>query len=184
LSGLNDYLIEMREAVRAQKKRTQEAGYPPNRYQATVTSDDRTGVRKVRIRDFQLVSDSSPASGGFDLGPTPVELLFASLGSCLVSTFLNQAANRGIPIDSVDVDVSGQTDPRASLPNYPDVPLFPHEVSFVLRVNSSASKEDIREVFEAAERFCTVSALFAKSQDVHGELIHENLPDAVEAIAS
>jgi uncharacterized OsmC-like protein len=184
VSGLNDYLVEKREAVRTQKKRAQEVGYPPSRYQAHVTSDDRTGVRKIRIRDFQLLSDSGLASGGFDLGPTPVELLFASLGSCLVSTFLNQAATRGVPVDEVNIEVNGQTDPRASLPNYPDVPISPHDVSYVLRVKSAASMEAIRDVFEAAERYCTVSALFAKSQEVHGQLIRENPPNAVEAVAS
>jgi hypothetical protein len=78
LSGPNDYMVDKRDAVRAQKKRTQEAGYPPDRYQARVTADDRSGARKVRIRDFQFVSDSGPASGGFDFGPTPVELFFVA----------------------------------------------------------------------------------------------------------
>jgi uncharacterized OsmC-like protein len=184
LSGLNEYLVEKREAVRAQKKRTQEAGYPPNRYQAQVSSDDRTGVRKIQIRDFKLASDSGAAGGGFDLGPTPVELLFASLGSCIVSTFLNQAATRGVPLDSVEIAVSGQTDPRANLPNYSDVPNFPHAVSYVLRVVSSAPADTITELFEAAERLCPISVLFAKSQEVHGQLIHETLPVAVNSIAS
>jgi uncharacterized OsmC-like protein len=184
LSGLSDYLVEKREVVRAQKKRTQEASYPPNRYQARVAADDRTGVRKIQIRDFKLVSDSGPASGGFDLGPTPVELLFASLGSCLVSTFLNQAAARGVPIDAVAIDVSGQTDPRANLSNYADVPNFPHAVSYVLHVTSSAPSETITDLFEAAERLCPISVLFAKSQEIHGQLVHENLSAAVEAIAS
>jgi uncharacterized OsmC-like protein len=184
LSGLNDYLVEKREAVRAQKLQTQQAGYPPHKYSAHVTTDDRTGVRKVRIRDFQLLSDSGPANGGFDLGPTPVELLFASLGTCLVSTFITQAANRGVPVDSIEIDVEGKTDPRANLPNYPDVPNFPHDVSFELRVTSPAATEVITEFFKAAERLCTISALFAKSQDVHGRLIHNRSEALVESFAS
>jgi uncharacterized OsmC-like protein len=153
-------------------------------YGAHVRSYDRTGVRKIRIRDFQLVSDSGPASGGFDLGPTPVELLFASLGSCLASTFLNQAAARGVPIDQVEVDVQGKTDPRANLPNHPDVPNFPHEVSFELRVVSSASEEVIVELFEAAERLCPISVLFAKTQQVHGTFVHERPATLVDVAAS
>ncbi len=184
MSGLNDYLTAKREALRAQKLKAQKAGYPPNKYGAKVTTDDRTGVQRIQIGDFHFLSDSLPKSGGFRLGPTPVELLFASLGACIVSTFVSQAATRDVPVDSIEIDVDGQTDPRGNLPNYPDVPDFPHNVTFELRVTSPAPHDVIEELFAAAERLCTVTNLFTKSQEVHGRLVHTGSKELVGSSAS
>src|SRR5436189_4174421 len=70
---------------------------------AECSASDLTGVRRVRIRDFQLVSDSGPAFGGFGLGPSSPEMLLGVLASCLTHTYLIGAAQRGMSLDAVQV---------------------------------------------------------------------------------
>jgi hypothetical protein len=56
------------------------------------------------------------------------------LGSCLTPVFLIQAADQGIPLDSLDVEVTGQMDGRAGQPGYEDVPSS--RTTFVTPCNS------------------------------------------------
>ena len=47
----------------------------------TVTRNDELEF-KVRVRDHSVTSDMSEADGGHDAGPSPAEMLAASLGAC------------------------------------------------------------------------------------------------------
>src|SRR5688500_1137428 len=77
---------------------------------ASVIAEGGSGVRRVRIRDFQIITDAGPAMAGYDLGPRAPEVLLGALGSCVSHTILIQAALQGIPIDSLVVDVSADVD--------------------------------------------------------------------------
>jgi putative redox protein len=51
-----------------------------------ITVARRSGLAfTVRLRDHVLTTDMSPAEGGTDAGPNPVELLACSVGSCLAT---------------------------------------------------------------------------------------------------
>ena len=51
-----------------------------------ITVTRRAGLEfTVRLRGHALTSDMSPAEGGRDAGPSPVELLACSVGSCLAT---------------------------------------------------------------------------------------------------
>lgn len=62
----------------------------------------------MTVRDFTIVADEPPHVGGSDAGPTPTELLLASLASCFTMA-LAYAARRAeleLPTD-LAVNVSG-----------------------------------------------------------------------------
>jgi uncharacterized OsmC-like protein len=71
---------------------------------------------EIRIRDHApIVADEPVRLGGDNAGPTPGELVLASLSSCLVVGYALQAHLRGITIRSLAVDVEGDSDPTAFL---------------------------------------------------------------------
>lgn len=67
----------------------------------------RTGTYQhvVRIRDHRLTIDEPADAGGDDTGPSPQELLAASLASCAAITMEMYAKRKGWEIGPVEVDV-------------------------------------------------------------------------------
>jgi putative redox protein len=59
----------------------------------------------ISIRDHQLVSDEPRSVGGDDEGPSPEELLAASLASCTAITIEMYAQRKGWDVGPVEVDV-------------------------------------------------------------------------------
>jgi putative redox protein len=59
----------------------------------------------VNIRKHRLVADEPLASGGDDVGPSPQELLAASLASCTAITMEMYAKRKGWNVDGLEVDV-------------------------------------------------------------------------------
>lgn len=59
----------------------------------------------IRIRSHEIIVDQTIAGGGDDSAPTPLELLGASLGSCIAFYVRRFLHARGLP-DDVSVDVS------------------------------------------------------------------------------
>jgi putative redox protein len=59
----------------------------------------------ISIRDHQVIVDESRIRGGEDEGPSPEELLAASLASCTAITMEMYAQRKGWDIGAVEVDV-------------------------------------------------------------------------------
>jgi putative redox protein len=76
-------------------------------------ADSRAQVRigkenyktEINLRQHTLIADEPEEVGGTDLGPTPSELLAASLGSCIAITMRMYADRKGWPLDAVQVSV-------------------------------------------------------------------------------
>lgn len=70
------------------------------------------GVRfAVRIRSHELFVDQTVNGGGSDSAPTPIELLGASLASCIAYYVHHFFHTRGLPADGIRVEAS-QTSAR------------------------------------------------------------------------
>jgi uncharacterized OsmC-like protein len=168
MSTLNEYLAEKRQAILARRAHAQTSGAGPHELKASVRAEGRSGVRRIRIRDFQVISDSGPDFAGYNLGPSSPELQLGVLGSCLTHVFLIQAADRGVPLESLEVEVSGEIDPRAGQPGFEHVPVYPHNIAYTVHVASPASAEDIAELHAAVERVCPILNLLANPQQISG----------------
>jgi len=172
MSNLNDYLAEKRTAVRARHAQTALGESQPARLAAKVSAEGRSGVRRIRIRDHQIISDSPYNFAGYDLGPSSPELQLGVLGSCVTHIFLIQAADREVPIDSLEVEISGQIDPRAGKPGHEHIPVWPHDLAYTVHLSSPASTEEIDALFEAVERSCPILNLLRQPQQVRGVVKH------------
>lgn len=67
MSTLNEYLDQKRAAVLARNGRDPKS-VEPVKLRAHVSAEGRSGVRRIRIRDHQVVSDSPADFAGYDLG--------------------------------------------------------------------------------------------------------------------
>lgn len=87
-------------------------------------TDDTARIRAVNtsgyttslaVRDYSLSADEPRALGGADAGPTPIELLLASLASCTVITIRMYAQRKGWNAGAITAEVGGETDPVGRL---------------------------------------------------------------------
>ena len=69
MSTLREYLSQKRAALLQRREAAKANGTRPHILQAKVTAEGRSGVRRIRIRDFQIISDSGPDFAGYNLGP-------------------------------------------------------------------------------------------------------------------
>src|SRR3982750_992949 len=116
MSTLREYLGQKRAALLARRESAKANGQGPHKLQAKVTAEGRSGVRRIRIRDFQILADTPADFAGYNFGPGSPELQLGVLGSCLTHIFRIQAADRQVPLDSLEVDVNAEIDYRAGQP--------------------------------------------------------------------
>ena len=176
MSGLSEYVSAKREAILAHRRSIDLATAQPRRVKAHVRAEGRAGVRRIAIRGHEILTDSGRETGGFDLGPSPVELLLGALGGCITHTFIVQAAVRGVPIDEIETEVTALSNPRAGHPAYPDVPVHPTDLRYEIRVASTASEPDLQTIFDATERICPITALLSGTQPITGSMIRTGEP--------
>lgn len=166
MSTLAEYLIQKRDALLRRKARARSGEARPLPLQAQAHAEGRSGVRRIRIRDFQIVSDSPPDFAGYDLGPSSPELLLGALSSCLTHTYLIQAADQQIALEDVSVEVHGLLDPRAGTPGHENTPIYPHVLAYTVRLTTDVTALDALNA--AVERFCPILNLLRQGVEVRG----------------
>jgi putative redox protein len=93
-------------------------------------------THRVGIRRHQLLADEPAEKGGDDEGPTPQELLAASLASCVAITVEMYAKRKGWELGLIEVECEYELGEPGS------------ETSFtvVLRLPSSCSEEQVERL--------------------------------------
>jgi uncharacterized OsmC-like protein len=172
MSALDDYLLQKRVALQWVKQEAAAASYQPLSIRADVTAEGRSGLRRIRVRDFQIISDSPGNFAGYDLGPSSPELALGALGSCLTHSWLIQAAAHSVPVDSLEVEVTAQIDSRGSLLGREGVPVYPQALAFTVKISSPASEDKIAELHRAVDRACPILNLLRRPQQIEGQLAH------------
>jgi uncharacterized OsmC-like protein len=94
------------------------------------------------------------------------------LGTCVTHIFLIQAAERQVPLESLEVEVTGIIDPRGGKPGHELTPIWPHEIGFTVHIDSPASRAEIDALFEAVERNCPILNLLRNPQTIRAEVRH------------
>jgi len=112
MSTLREYLKQKRDALLLLREKALSPEGGPKFLKASARAEGRSGVRRIKIRDFQVISDSESDFAGYNLGPASPELQLGALASCLTHIYLIQAAEQQIPLDALEVEIRGQIDPR------------------------------------------------------------------------
>jgi uncharacterized OsmC-like protein len=172
VTNLNEYLVQKREALHSRRKRVKSGEIGPVILNASASAEGRSGVRRIRIRDFQVISDSPPDFAGYNLGPSSPELLLGALSSCLTHTYLIHASDQGVPLESLHAEVSASIDPRGGTEGHDDIPVYPHDINYVVTLVSSASAEEVARLQATVERLCPILNLLKRGNEVRGRVDH------------
>jgi uncharacterized OsmC-like protein len=139
-----------------------------------------TGISKTRIVDgltcevregnWTFKVDMPERVGGNAAGPTPGVYGRAALGSCLAIGYMMQAAQLGIRIDSLEVEVQADYDDGALFGTVQDIPPGYLEVRYSVTVDSEAGEEDILRVLDNADLHSPYLDIFNRAQRCRREV--------------
>jgi organic hydroperoxide reductase OsmC/OhrA len=160
MAGLREYLIEKAAAIRALARTRPDAADWRETVSATCVADDRTGVRKLRIRDWQFIGDSGPGFGGFSLGPSSPELLCGVISTCLTHTYEIGACLMGLPLERIEVRVTAENnDARFGGLETKD-PATPFNLQAVVKLDApGVARDKLDELHAYASRSCPLTNL-------------------------
>jgi putative redox protein len=109
----------------------------------------------LKVRMHQLTADEPEDQGGDDLGPSPQELLAASLASCTAITMEMYAKRKGWNVDGLEVDVDYQPAERGTVTRFELVMKMPAHLSEeqVDKLQAIAAKCPIHRTLEGEVAF-------------------------------
>jgi putative redox protein len=81
---------------------------------ARARRENGTFKHEIDVREHHVLSDEPEENGGTDAGPSPQELLAASLASCTAITMEMYADRKGWNIGDLEVDVNYEPAQRGS----------------------------------------------------------------------
>ncbi|MBS1596594.1 MAG: OsmC family protein [Bacteroidetes bacterium] len=133
-----------------------------------------TGISKTTITNgltceiqegnWKFVADMPEQVGGNAAGPVPGVFGRAALGSCLAIGYMMRAAQLGISINALEVEVQADYDDGALFGTTPGTPPGYLEVRYSVTVDSDASEEDIMRVINEADQFSPYLDVFSRAQ--------------------
>lgn len=165
--GLRDFLGDKRDAMRDAARTRPDAGAWRETVEARAVADDATGVRKLRIREWQYISDSGPPFGGSSLGPSSPELLCGVLATCLAHTYEILAASLEVPVDRIEVRVTAKNNDAGLLGLETDDPPLPWDMTaYVTVAADGVPAEELAELHRLVEERCPLTAFMRGAQEV------------------
>lgn len=132
-----------RSAVRA------DPGVGQGSFQASTEWVDGARARTT-ARSFTVETDEPSPLGGTDQALDPMELLLASVGTCLTIGWVTHAARRGVDFRDLRIDVMGDYDLRGYLGVDETRPGF-GSISYTVHVSTDADDSVLEEIRTAAE---------------------------------
>jgi putative redox protein len=93
-------------------------------------------AHELEVREHKLTADEPKEDGGEDAGPSPQELLAASLASCTAITMEMYAQRKGWNTDGMEVDVEYTPADRGS----------PTRFNLVMRMPAHLSEEQVEKL--------------------------------------
>ncbi|MXV92863.1 MAG: OsmC family protein [Chloroflexi bacterium] len=116
--------------------------------------NDATSVAHIRSHAIDI--DRPAAKGGHDNGAMGGELLLASLGGCFNSNLLAAIKARDLPIDDVEITVSGEL--AATPARFSSVDMAVH--------SAYADREALGKLVTMSERACIVANTLKHAVDL------------------
>lgn len=95
---------------------------------AVARRDGGKFTQEVTIREHELTADEPTEHGGDDTGPSPQELLAASLASCTAITMEMYAQRKGWDVGEMTVDVEYEPAQRGSPTRFHMIVKMPKEL--------------------------------------------------------
>lgn len=172
--SLRDFQARLRSSLFLLKDQPEVS--EPVKLTGTVTAISRTGIRRLRIRNFQLLSDGGREAGEFNLGAGSWPSVVAALGSALAGDYLVQASVKGIPIDNLELIFTSKPGTAPSQTTGTQV-TYPRNLNYIVFITSPATDAQLEDLRQTVERVSPVYHLVADAQKVdHGKLYYTQTP--------
>jgi putative redox protein len=113
-------------------------------------------THQLKVREHTLTADEPKEEGGDDAGPSPQELLAASLASCTAITMEMYAQRKGWNTDGMEIDVDYTPADRGS----------PTRFNLVMRMPAHLSDEQV-------EKLRVIAAKCPIHRTLEGEVLFE-----------
>jgi uncharacterized OsmC-like protein len=100
-------------------------------------------------RQFSIDIDEPSELGGSNRFANPQEHLLAALNACVMVGYVAQCAVHGITLESLEIETDGEIDLRGFLGIDPTVRPGYENLSYVVRIKGSGTKEQFAEIHKA-----------------------------------
>src|SRR4029078_6917158 len=108
------------------------------------------GIGGERVpRRFSIDIDEPRELGGTNRFANPQEHLIAALNACMTVGYVAQCALRGITLERLEIETDGEIDLRGFLGIDPTVPPGYDNLSYVVRIKGSGTREQFAEIHRA-----------------------------------
>jgi uncharacterized OsmC-like protein len=175
---LNDFL-SLRRVALLQLQKTPSDQIEPLILKARTTAEQRSGVRRIRIRGHQIISDSDYSFAGYSLGPGSPESTLTVLASDIADTYVSQAALKGVSIDSLGVSITSLPDSVKPTKHI----VYPHNLLYTIYVKSSATDQQLEELRQLTEKYSPSFNLVSNKQIVKADIDYKQTPKDLAAVA-
>lgn len=119
-------------------------------------SNPATARTELEVREFPIFATDEPAtSGGTETGPTPLEMLLASLIGCESVMINNVAEAMNFDYEGVDLEAAGTVDLRGPK-GVPGIRPYFESVDLDIVIYTSEPEERVNQLAKNAEVRCPV----------------------------
>ena len=125
------------------------------------------------VRNFAIPADEPIAMGGTNRGPSPMELVLTALSACITISIAYSAAEEGIEVDFIEIDVEGDIDLRGLFEIADDVRPGFEKVLVTVRIKADVPRERLYELVMRGYRRSPVADSLMGKVPVRISLVHE-----------
>lgn len=179
LAGLREYIHGKRQALLAyynpdslKVQPSPKAAQPSPQPYVRVLSN---GVRQLNVPTggawYVINHDNPEFLGGSDLGQTSVENTLGVLGTCITHISEIQAAKLNLDVDSLQLTVAAEIDPRAGRKGFEDVPFWPQNVRYTLHVQTPETLATVKQWIDSVEKICPMFNVFKDTQTFEHKIV-------------
>lgn len=126
-----------------------------------------------RSTPFLLEGDEPPVLLGANQGANAVELLLAGLTACLSVGIAYNAAARGIVIEAMRLDVTGDIDLHGFLGLSETIRAGCHDIKIACHIKSDASDQAIADLLDHVQKTSPVTDMVRYPTPVHVKFVRE-----------
>jgi len=124
----------------------------------SITATQKDGFTvETTARNHTLFVDQPTNGGGADSGPTPLEYLFISLASCLVTIGIIIAKQERLPVRNISVRVEGELDTDVLMGKHADVRAGFSVIRVFATIDADMTLEEKQQLLEKIEQRCPIS---------------------------
>jgi uncharacterized OsmC-like protein len=123
---------------------------------ASAVVEDGLRVRVTGVDGASLVTDMVAGVGGTASAPSPGWLFRAAYASCTATLIVMRAAEQGVALSGLRVDVDSESDDRGILGITEEVPAGPASMKVIVHAASDDDEGAVREVITWGLNHCPV----------------------------